>query len=315
MTLQRGAARVMGPLRPSTKERIGPSGGVDAALRVWLLGGFRVSVGSRTPGEDGWRLKKAKSLVKLLALSPGHRLHREVIMDRLWPGMSPAFASNNLRQTLHAARRALGDSSPHRTLRLKDGELVLCPACQLRVDVDAFEEAAETARRGREPAAFRAAVEPYTGELLPEDRYEEWAQERREELRETYLSLLGDLAGLYEQRDEYGQGIETLRKVVSVEPAREETHAGIIRLLALQGQRWKAIGQYERLRQGGATLDAREGHGIWRKRLQFRRRQRRLPGQDEDIPRDGHGLWRSREHGRVQLQFFPDEVRRRRRRF
>jgi hypothetical protein len=39
------------------------------ALRVDLLGGFRVSVGPRTIGEDAWRLKKAKSLLKLLALA------------------------------------------------------------------------------------------------------------------------------------------------------------------------------------------------------------------------------------------------------
>jgi DNA-binding SARP family transcriptional activator len=54
-------------------------------VRIQLLGGFRVSVGFRTVGEDGWRLKKAKSLLKLLALAPGHRMHREQAMDLLWP--------------------------------------------------------------------------------------------------------------------------------------------------------------------------------------------------------------------------------------
>jgi len=37
------------------------------AVRIRLLGGFRVSVGSRTVGNDRWRLKKAKGVVKLLA--------------------------------------------------------------------------------------------------------------------------------------------------------------------------------------------------------------------------------------------------------
>ena len=37
------------------------------AVRVWLLGGFRVSVGNRKVDESAWRLKKAASLVKLLA--------------------------------------------------------------------------------------------------------------------------------------------------------------------------------------------------------------------------------------------------------
>ena len=57
-------------------------------LRVRLLGGFRVSVGSRSTEEDEWRLKKAKNLVKLLALTtPRHRLHREQVMTccgRIW---------------------------------------------------------------------------------------------------------------------------------------------------------------------------------------------------------------------------------------
>ena len=52
---------------------------------MWLLGGFRVSVGARTIEDGGWRLRKAASLVKLLALAPGHRLHREQAMDLLWP--------------------------------------------------------------------------------------------------------------------------------------------------------------------------------------------------------------------------------------
>jgi DNA-binding SARP family transcriptional activator len=53
------------------------------AVRVWLLGWFRVGVGSRTIPQDAWRLRKAAALVKLLALSPGHRLHREQAMDLL----------------------------------------------------------------------------------------------------------------------------------------------------------------------------------------------------------------------------------------
>jgi DNA-binding SARP family transcriptional activator len=50
-------------------------------MRVWLLGGFRISVGDRTVRENAWRLRKAAGLVKLLALCPGHRLHRQQAMD------------------------------------------------------------------------------------------------------------------------------------------------------------------------------------------------------------------------------------------
>src|SRR5918997_6362209 len=125
----------------------------DAApglVRVWLLGRFEVSAGSRTIGEDGWRLRKAASLVKLLALAPGHRLHREQILDLLWPDLKPRSAANNLHQTLHVARRTL---EPHaatsRYLRLHDDRLALCPDDQLWTDVEAFEAAANEAHRAR----------------------------------------------------------------------------------------------------------------------------------------------------------------------
>src|SRR5215217_8920034 len=81
------------------------------AVRVWLLGGFQVCVGAHTIEEDAWRLRKAASLVKLLALSRGHRLHREQVMEALWPELGMHNASNNLHQILHAVRRALEPSA------------------------------------------------------------------------------------------------------------------------------------------------------------------------------------------------------------
>jgi hypothetical protein len=48
-----------------------PSGEKRKAVRVWLLGGFRVSVGSRTITQDAWYLRKAAALVKLIAFAPG----------------------------------------------------------------------------------------------------------------------------------------------------------------------------------------------------------------------------------------------------
>jgi predicted ATPase/DNA-binding SARP family transcriptional activator/DNA-binding CsgD family transcriptional regulator len=220
------------------------------AVRVWLLGGFRVSVGSRAIEEGQWRLRKAAALVKVLALAPGHRLHREQAMDLLWPDLGTRAASNNLRQVLHGARRILEPTSDShsRYLSLQDEQLVLCPDGDLWVDVDAFEEAAATARRSRDPVTYRAAIELCAGDLLPEDRYEEWSEGRREELRQLYLALLIELAGLYEERDEHGLAIEALRKVTGTEPTLEEAHASLMRLHALSGRPERALAQYERLR-------------------------------------------------------------------
>jgi predicted ATPase/DNA-binding SARP family transcriptional activator/DNA-binding CsgD family transcriptional regulator len=219
------------------------------AIRVWLLGGFRVSVGSRTITRESWRLRKAAALVKLLALAPGHRLHREQAMDLLWPDLGGEAASNNLRQTLHAARRALDPERGYLDLASQDESLVLSPRGNLWVDVEAFEEAAATAHRARDPAAYRLAIELYAGDLLPGNRYEEWAQEPRRRLQERYLSLLLGLAHLHEELADYDSAIEALRRVVSEEPTREEAHAGLMRLYALVGNNQEALAQYGRLEE------------------------------------------------------------------
>jgi len=95
-------------------------------IRIWLLGGFRVSVDSRTITKDGWRLRKAATLMKLLALAPGHRMHREQAMDLLWPHSGRKAASNSLRSTLHTARNVLDPATGSRYLPSEGGSLVLC---------------------------------------------------------------------------------------------------------------------------------------------------------------------------------------------
>jgi predicted ATPase len=143
-------------------------------VSVRLLGGFAAEVDGVDVPSAAWRLKKARELVKLLALAPGHRLHREQAMDVLWRHRDPAAAANNLHQAVHVARRALDAEA----IELRDEILFL----KAEVDVDRFELAAAHARRVDTLVAYRAALTLYGGELLPENRYDDWAETRREEL-------------------------------------------------------------------------------------------------------------------------------------
>jgi predicted ATPase/DNA-binding SARP family transcriptional activator/DNA-binding CsgD family transcriptional regulator len=218
------------------------------AIRIRLLGGFRVSVGPQNIEGEAWRLRKSASLIKLLALARQHRMSRKQAMEYLWPESDGTTASNKLRQTLHAARRALGtEGSGH--LVSEDGSLVLCPEAELWVDTEVFEEAALAARRSREPAAYRMAIDLYAGELLPEDRFEDWAEDERADLRRVYLELLTELARLYEERGEYDPAAEVLQRVVAEEPTNEEAHTSLMRLYTISDRRGDALAQYERLEE------------------------------------------------------------------
>ncbi|CAN5913526.1 BTAD domain-containing putative transcriptional regulator [soil metagenome] len=230
------------------------------ALCIWMLGEFRISIGSNTIKHHEWKLRKAANLFKLLALQPGHRMHREQIMELMWPGFEPQKAANNLYRTLHEARKTLESSAQDPAyLLLQDEHLTLCPYTELWTDVDAFRSAAAVARNTRELKAYRRAIDSYSGELLPDERYEDWAEDIRGELSGLYLDLQIELATLYEKRDEYQPSIEALGEVVDKEPSHEEAHASLMRLYALSGRRREALEQYERLRVALLELETLPG--------------------------------------------------------
>ena len=186
-------------------------------MRVWLLGGFRVSVGSRSIGQEGWRLKKAGSVLKVLALTPGYSVHREQAMELLWPDLDPEAALNNLHHTLHVARRVLEPSTPASAassyLRLGTSGSPSPSKGPLWVDVEAFEEAAMMARHAMEPAAYRAATDLLRGAPCRRIATRSGRRSGEHSYEGLNLSPLLEVAGFYEERKEFGEAIEALNSV------------------------------------------------------------------------------------------------------
>src|SRR6516165_339521 len=64
-------------------------------LRVRLLGGFCVQRTEVGQVVSEWQRRSAKTLIKILAVLPGHAVHREQITDILWPGVDNESALNS----------------------------------------------------------------------------------------------------------------------------------------------------------------------------------------------------------------------------
>ena len=216
------------------------------SLRVNLLGCFAVGVADRLVPEGAWRLRRAKSLIKLLALSPAHRAHRGRAAELLWPDRNLGVAVRNLTQVTYVARRALdvvGDNRG-RSLVLRDEMLAL--EGPLEIDVEVFEVAAAAAAGGDDVEICYRALDLYGGELLPEDRFEAWTGARRDSVREAYLGLLVRLAEL--QADDLA-AIEAFERAVVEDPLHEAAHRGLMRRFVAVGRQQQALAQYQRLRR------------------------------------------------------------------
>src|SRR5205085_8489457 len=104
------------------------------------------------------------------------------------------------------------------------------------------------ARRVQTARAYTEALQLYTGDLVPEDRYEDWVIAYRERLSELRATLLVELAGVQERSGDLGAAIDALQQVVASDPLHEEAQGLLMRLLVQVGRRHLALRQYQTLR-------------------------------------------------------------------
>jgi DNA-binding SARP family transcriptional activator/tetratricopeptide (TPR) repeat protein len=207
-------------------------------VEIDLLGGFAVRVDGRAVPAADWRRRQAAALVKVLALAPRRTLHREQVIDALWPEIPIEEAAPRLHKAAHYARRSLGDA---RALVLDGNTVSLFPDAEVIIDAEVFERRAEDALTVEDSshndadrfAAAAAAAELWTGDFLPDDPYEAWLEAPRDRLRQLHHEML-------RRADRWSD-------LARAEPADEEASLAVARRLAESGDRRGALRQLERL--------------------------------------------------------------------
>jgi pimeloyl-ACP methyl ester carboxylesterase len=178
------------------------------ALDISLFGPFEVSLDGARIEIDAFR-KRAADLLKLLALSPKHALHRDQLVEMLWPGKAPAEGANNLYRAIHDLRSVVGE----KRIAFRQAVVELHDAA---VDVDVF----EAGTRSPEGERVAKALELYTADLLPEDYDLELVTRKRDLLRRTFVDASLRVAAARMLDD--GRTLEILRRVAAIDPASEE---------------------------------------------------------------------------------------------
>ncbi|MGD9705325.1 MAG: alpha/beta fold hydrolase [Acidimicrobiia bacterium] len=198
-------------------------------LNVRLLGEFAVEVDERSVPTSAWNRRNAALLVKLLSLAPGRRMHREQVLDALWPDVSPEAATTRLHKAAHFARRAADTD----VVVLRQDLAALAPEADVTVDVERFELLADTALRAGDPQAIEEALAAYGGQLLPHDLYEDWTIHHRQRLDLKHRALLR--AG------------ERWAELLALEPTDEEAYLGLMREDLRRGDRTAVLRAFDEL--------------------------------------------------------------------
>jgi DNA-binding SARP family transcriptional activator len=222
-------------------------------VRFSMLGRFIIQCGEHSLTEDQIPLRKGRDLLKLLALAPKHRLHREEILNLLWPEKPPKQAAHNLSQTLYTLRPRLTALSACIDIKIDKECLILMPKEEIFTDVEEFEKEAQSLLNQSGQVSFQTINDcqqvtmAYTGDLLPEDGPSDLFHQRREQLRQMYIDLLLLCAHANLEMNFIDASIISLKQVLALDPSYEEAHFQLMRAYALNNQRQSALRQYQLL--------------------------------------------------------------------
>jgi len=205
-------------------------------LQLRLLGGFELrSDRGRDTTPAG---RKVRALLACLALSPGYPWPREKLMALLWSDRGEEQARASLRQALAELRRTLGEPSPLRT----EHDVVNLDPATIVVDALEFERLAKAGKMKESAALYRGLL--LEGHGVRDGAFEEWLLVERTRLHDLAIGVFDHVAA-----SQSGEAaIETAQRLLTLDPAREETHRLLMRLYADAGQRAQALRQYQHCR-------------------------------------------------------------------
>lgn len=190
-------------------------------LTVTCFGGFRLDLDGAEV--DFAAVKpKVRALMRLLAINAGRPVHREAIIDALWPQATPRAATHGLHVAMSSLRKLLEPDAGRGVFRYlpREGDAyrLVLPADGY-CDVAVVREAARLARAAPGDAAaamLRRAVDAYRGDLLPEDGAAEWVVGERERLRLAASEAAAELARLELRRGDVGAALAAAGRSVGV---------------------------------------------------------------------------------------------------
>lgn len=162
-------------------------------LMIKVLGPLELELdGKKIPAVEYSSKKKLLKLIKLLTVRFGKGIHKEELLENLWPGMSEKNALNSLHALLFRLRKILGN--PEAVVFAEDRlyfhtELVEADFVQFEQE---FENAGRLFRNRKEDEAiqsYRNAQELYKGDFFEFDLYFPESELKREYLRKNLIEI------------------------------------------------------------------------------------------------------------------------------
>jgi DNA-binding SARP family transcriptional activator/tetratricopeptide (TPR) repeat protein/DNA-binding XRE family transcriptional regulator len=224
-----------------------PDGGQASGVRVEVLGPLAVWRDGRLADTGAGQ---QRAVLGLLAIHPGHALHRETIIDAVWAHRPPASAVSMVQSYVSQLRRLLGEH-----LLISDGTSYRLAVSGPQLDALEFADLSAQAREAvaaGEPLAgcelFRRATALWRGEPLADVGMLR-GHPALTELAAQQATLILDYAAAAAAAGLSDRLLPQLRALTARHPLDERAHARLMLALAGSGQQAAALAVFDDLRQ------------------------------------------------------------------
>lgn len=209
--------------------------------RLTCFGGFSLQVAGE---EVAWSLlrPRVRALLLRLALQHGRPIHREQLVDELWPDASLTSGIRSLQVAVSAVRQCLATAGLGEDCLPRQGDAYALELTGVIDQVATFEQLASQAARelrtGRTAEAVRtgqSALDLYTGDLLPEVGPAEWVVAERERLRLLAATTAAETARGALLLGELAAGVRAAQRSVDLDPYHDSSWDLLIELCQRAG--------------------------------------------------------------------------------
>lgn len=235
-----------------------------STLKLGFLGPPQISHAQR--GNITLPNRKSLALLAYLAVESASAHSRESLLSLLWPESPTSAAQNNLRVTWSILRKSLKEVSSEQEPFLQSTrlELQFNSLSDHWLDVTAFENLlaccnthnhAEVQNCDECATRLAQAAELVRGEFLGGfslgdcPTFDEWALIQRERLHLQITKVLDDLTNYHDVAGNFDQATSYARRLLELDPLREEAHRQLMRLFSKTGRRSAALSQFETCRR------------------------------------------------------------------
>ncbi len=209
------------------------------ATTLHCLGEFRLEIDGAAMDLAVLR-PKSRTLLQVLAANHGQFVHRETLIEAVWPGVPADLGTHRLHVAASSIRRGLAAGGCDEQPLQRSGDAYRlrfehCDLDRLTLKLEAWQRTSSLDDPSARVAAGLAVIEAYPGELLPEAGAAEWVLPERDRLCFQVSTVALETARVAQAAGRLADGVQAAQRCVSVDPLRDTAWKLLADLQRAQG--------------------------------------------------------------------------------